>query len=83
MQYTSEDVSKLTSFTPMLNGVELHQPASKIFTNGVPKRGNITARVWIFSCLLILVSLSFLYGLCQKELVIAGISLLTLFGYLI
>ncbi|BFG19391.1 hypothetical protein CerSpe_056640 [Prunus speciosa] len=45
VQYTSGDVSKLTSFTPILNGVELHQPASKIFTNGVPKRGNITARL--------------------------------------
>ncbi|KAM2493031.1 hypothetical protein PS1_044506 [Malus domestica] len=44
MQYTPGDVSKLTSFSPLLNGAELHQPASIVFRNGVPKRGNIAAR---------------------------------------
>ncbi|KAM1180690.1 hypothetical protein ACFX13_020073 [Malus domestica] len=44
MQYTSGDVLKLTSFSPILNGVELHQPASNVFRNGLPKRGNVAAR---------------------------------------
>lgn len=35
MQYTSGDVSKLMSFTPILNGLELQYPISN-FSNGLP-----------------------------------------------
>lgn len=49
MQYTSGDAAKILSFTPILNGLELQQPASNVFTSRLPKRRKATAMVCIFA----------------------------------
>ncbi|KAL5777330.1 hypothetical protein ACOSP7_010256 [Xanthoceras sorbifolium] len=45
MQYSVGDASKIMSFTPIPNGVELHPPTSDIFRNDLPMRRNIAARL--------------------------------------
>ncbi|XP_022976302.1 WD and tetratricopeptide repeats protein 1-like [Cucurbita maxima] len=44
MQYTSGDVSKLMSFTPILNGLELQHPVSNL-SNGLPLNGGVNAKL--------------------------------------
>ena len=44
MQYTSGDVSKLMSFTPILNGLELQHPVPNL-SNGLPLNGGVNAKV--------------------------------------
>ncbi|KAK9271061.1 hypothetical protein L1049_026650 [Liquidambar formosana] len=41
MRYTSGDVSKLMSFTPVLNGV----PVSNVFPNSYPSKRNVSAKL--------------------------------------
>ncbi|XP_059459761.1 protein ALTERED SEED GERMINATION 2 [Corylus avellana] len=41
MQYTSGDVSKLMSFTPILNGAELQSPVSNILPSCHTRKGNV------------------------------------------
>ncbi|XP_050377111.1 protein ALTERED SEED GERMINATION 2 isoform X2 [Argentina anserina] len=43
VQYNSGDVSKIMSFTPILNGLELQQPPSRVFKSRLPKRREATA----------------------------------------
>ncbi|KAL6180033.1 hypothetical protein ACLB2K_046702 [Fragaria x ananassa] len=43
VQYSSGDASKIMSFTPILNGLELQQPASRVSTSRLPKRRKATA----------------------------------------
>ncbi|PIN00669.1 WD40 repeat protein [Handroanthus impetiginosus] len=43
MRYTSGDVSKLTSFTPILDGVEVHSSHSGLPLNGFPLRNRDAA----------------------------------------
>ncbi|XP_024171189.1 protein ALTERED SEED GERMINATION 2 isoform X2 [Rosa chinensis] len=43
VQYTSGDASKIMSFIPILNGLELQQPASSVFRSRLPKRRKATA----------------------------------------
>ncbi|XP_059631266.1 protein ALTERED SEED GERMINATION 2 isoform X2 [Cornus florida] len=45
MQYTSGDSSKLVSFTPMLNGVELQSPVYSVLSDGFPSNSNVAARL--------------------------------------
>jgi len=45
VQYTSGDVSKLTTYSPSVNGVELQPFVSNIFTNGFHTKKNIAAKV--------------------------------------
>ncbi|KAG7024572.1 WD and tetratricopeptide repeats protein 1, partial [Cucurbita argyrosperma subsp. argyrosperma] len=44
MQYTSGDVSKLMSFTPILNGLELQHPVPNL-SNGLLLNGGVNAKV--------------------------------------
>ncbi|KAA8528339.1 hypothetical protein F0562_035694 [Nyssa sinensis] len=43
MQYTSGDASKLMSFFPIVNGVELQSSASTVFHSGFPLKSNVAA----------------------------------------
>ncbi|XP_030933686.1 WD and tetratricopeptide repeats protein 1 isoform X1 [Quercus lobata] len=43
MQYTPGDVSKLMSFSPILDGVELQPPVSNVFTSHLPRKNNVAA----------------------------------------
>lgn len=43
MQYTPGDVSKLMSFSPILNGVELQPPVSNVFPSHLPRKNNVAA----------------------------------------
>ncbi|XWS23957.1 hypothetical protein CRYUN_Cryun28dG0060300 [Craigia yunnanensis] len=45
MQYTSEDASKLMTFTPVLNRFEHQPPISNVFQNGLQRRSYIAARI--------------------------------------
>ncbi|XP_052191448.1 protein ALTERED SEED GERMINATION 2 [Diospyros lotus] len=45
MQYTSADASKIMTFNPILNGVELHSPASRVPNNGSPLKRTISAKL--------------------------------------
>lgn len=56
MQYTPGDVSKLMSFSPILNGVELQPPVSNVFPSHLPRKNNVAATVCIFAFLLIAVT---------------------------
>ncbi|XAR62100.1 hypothetical protein NMG60_11016717 [Bertholletia excelsa] len=43
MQYTSADASKIMTFTPMLNGVELQSSMSGVLRNGFPLKRSVSA----------------------------------------
>ncbi|KAJ1424805.1 WD40/YVTN repeat-like-containing domain superfamily [Sesbania bispinosa] len=45
VQYTSGDVSKLMTYSPTTNGVELHPFASNVSPNGFPIKKNIAAKL--------------------------------------
>ncbi|XP_004501616.1 protein ALTERED SEED GERMINATION 2 [Cicer arietinum] len=45
MQYTSGDVSKLTTYSPIVNGAELQPFVSNVFPNGFPTKKNIAAKL--------------------------------------
>ncbi|KAL3514246.1 hypothetical protein ACH5RR_026963 [Cinchona calisaya] len=45
MQYTLADVTKLTTFTPTLNGVELQQSVPRVYSNGSSVKGHVAARL--------------------------------------
>ncbi|XP_012067963.1 WD and tetratricopeptide repeats protein 1 isoform X2 [Jatropha curcas] len=43
MQYTSGDASKLMTFTPILNGLELQPPPSDVFRSGLHFKSNLAS----------------------------------------
>lgn len=45
MQYTSKDVSNLTSLAPVLSGAPLQSPVSDIFSNASPLKSNASAKL--------------------------------------
>ncbi|PNY10958.1 WD and tetratricopeptide repeats protein 1-like, partial [Trifolium pratense] len=45
VQYTSGDVSKLTTYSPIVNGVELQPFVSNVFPNGFNTKKNIAAKL--------------------------------------
>lgn len=45
LQYTPEDVSKLMTYSPTINGVELQPFVSNVFPNGFSVKKNIAAKV--------------------------------------
>lgn len=51
MRYTMGDASKIMSFTPTLNGLELHPLVSDVLQENLPIRSNAAARVCIFAYL--------------------------------
>lgn len=52
LQYTAGDASKLLSFTPMLNGLELYQPVSNVSQPNLPIQSKVSGRVCILPSLL-------------------------------
>jgi len=48
MQYTSGDVSKMMTYSPIVNGIELQSCVSNVFPNGFPIKKNIAAKVQSF-----------------------------------
>lgn len=48
MQYTSGDVSKMMTYSPIVNGIELQSCVSNVFPNGFPIKKNIAAKVRSF-----------------------------------
>lgn len=46
VQYTSGDVSKLVTYSPTVNGVELQSFVPYVFPNGFHAKKNIAAKVW-------------------------------------
>lgn len=47
MQYTPADASKIMTFTPVLNGVELQSLTTGFLRNGLPLKSNGSATVII------------------------------------
>ncbi|XP_027903176.1 WD and tetratricopeptide repeats protein 1 isoform X2 [Vigna unguiculata] len=45
MQYTSGDVSKMMTYSPIVNGIELQSCVSNVFPNGFPIKKNIAAKL--------------------------------------
>ncbi|XP_061372050.1 protein ALTERED SEED GERMINATION 2 [Gastrolobium bilobum] len=45
MQYTSGDVSKMMTYSPTINGLELQPFVSNVFPNGFPVKKNIAAKL--------------------------------------
>lgn len=45
MQYTSGDVSKMMTYSPTINGIELQPFVSSVSPNGFPIKKNIAAKV--------------------------------------
>jgi len=48
MQYTSGDVSKMMTYSPTINGIELQSCVSNVFPNGFTNKKNIAAKVYSF-----------------------------------
>lgn len=54
MRYSVGDASKLMSFTPILNGLELQPPPSDALKSSLPFKSNLASKVCFFEYLFIL-----------------------------
>jgi len=45
MQYASRDVAKMMTYSPTINGTELHSCVSNVFPNGFTIKKNIAAKL--------------------------------------
>lgn len=61
MRYTVGDASKIMSFTPTLNGLELQPPIHDFLQTNIRVRGEVATGVGIFAYLLFLFLFLFIY----------------------